>query len=136
MRVVSRYGIRWARTPANISNLRGDKIADPHGVYILCDGSLPVYVGRGRIWERIRQHEQGRKGRYWDHFTWFAIDDLQQEGEIEALLLRMLPVSLRILNKQRASFIKAMRYREPDTQTRPPRVKSDKYPGRKRKPRK
>lgn len=133
MRVVSRYGIRWARNPANIKKLRKGDPGDPHGVYILCDGSLPVYVGRGRIWARIRQHERGRKGRYWDHFSWFAVDDHQQESEIEALLLRMLPVSLRILNKQRANFRKARRCKEPDQETRPAPIKLGKYAiGRKR----
>lgn len=136
MHVVSRFGIRWARNPVNIKNLRNGDPGDPDGVYILCDGSLPVYVGRGRIWARIQHHERGRKGRFWDHFSWFAIDDHKQEGEIEALLLRMLPVSLRVLNRQRANFSKAKRCEEPDTETRPPRVRSDKSPHRRKKPRK
>jgi hypothetical protein len=126
MRVVLRYGTRWARNTKNIAALRDKLAGDPHGVYMLCDGSMPVYVGRGRIWRRIQSHIRGRKARYWDHFSWFAIDGDGQAAEIEALLLRMFPVYLRMLNGQRANFKKAKSCKEPDTKTRPPRIKMTK----------
>lgn len=114
MIIVSRYGIRWARNKANIAALRAKDVGDPRGVYILCDGSMPVYLGRGRIWGRIRRHNRGTKARYWDHFSWFALGDRMVARDIEALLLRMLPFYLRSLNKQRADFSKAKKCREKD----------------------
>lgn len=80
------------------------------GVYILCDGSMPVYIGRGRIASRITRHQRSKsRGQFWDHFSWYAIPDGRLEADVEALLLRMLPFYLRSLNKQRARFVDARR---------------------------
>ena len=48
MQIVNRYGTMWARNVKNIkwiwAHTRGWQ-----GVYILYDGSMPVYVGKGHI---------------------------------------------------------------------------------------
>ncbi len=49
--LVSSYGSLWARNRENISRLRA--MGKLYGVYVLCDGSMPVYIGRGRLSSRI-----------------------------------------------------------------------------------
>ena len=80
------------------------------GVYVLYDGSIPVYIGRGRLSSRIRRHQHSKsQGQFWDHFSWFAIPDRIFEANVEALLLRMLPFYLRSLNRARTEFTGAKR---------------------------
>jgi hypothetical protein len=75
------------------------------GIYILFDGSTPVYVGRGNIKRRIKDARSSKtRGQSWDHFSWYGIPKGHHEQELEALLLRMLPPHLRILNKQRGKL--------------------------------
>ena len=101
--LVSQYGTLWARNDTNIKALRAR--GDLFGVYILSDGSMPVYIGRGKLSGRLAKHRLSkRRGQYWDHFSWFAIPDRRKEGDVEALLLTMLPFYLRSLNRQRAKF--------------------------------
>ncbi|MBZ5501204.1 MAG: hypothetical protein LAN59_03045 [Acidobacteriia bacterium] len=101
MGLVNKHGERWARNKENFQELRS-AAGNPRGVYILCDGSMPLYVGRGRIASRIKSHTRGKsKGQYWDHFTWYEIQSEKHRKDIESLLLRLLPFYLRSLNKQR-----------------------------------
>jgi hypothetical protein len=101
--LVRKYGTRWARNKENIQRLRAE--GKLWGVYVLCDGSMPVYIGRGRLAHRINRHQRsGSRGQFWDHFSWYAISDRRLEVDVEALLLRMLPFYLRSLNKQRTRF--------------------------------
>jgi hypothetical protein len=102
-RLIGTYGTQWARNKENIKALRArGKLS---GVYVLCDGSMPVYIGRGRLARRIAGHVRSRsRGQFWDHFSWYAIPDRRFEADVEALLLRMLPFYLRSLNKQRTRF--------------------------------
>jgi hypothetical protein len=62
--LVKKYGHMWARNLANIARLKkqtGD------GVYVLYDGSLPVYVGMGNISSRIKKARNSkRRGQMWD----------------------------------------------------------------------
>jgi hypothetical protein len=46
MSVVKAYGKMWARNPDNIKAIPSGK-GCCDGVYILFDGSMPVYVGKG-----------------------------------------------------------------------------------------
>src|SRR5262249_2106349 len=86
-----------------------------YGVYVLCDGSMPVYIGRGRLSSRIRRHQHSKsRGQAWDHFSWYAIPDRRFEADVEALLLRMLPFYLRSLNKQRTRFSDARSMPQPN----------------------
>lgn len=107
-RLFSTYGTRWARNQPNIRRL-----GKLRGVYVLCDGSMPVYIGRGRLASRIAQHRRSKsRGQSWDHFSWYAIPDRRFEAEVEALLLRLLPSYLRSLNKQRTRFTDARGLRD------------------------
>ena len=102
MNFVRRYGIRWARNKENLARLRQERPLA--GVYVLYDGSTPVYIGRGRITSRIRQARRSkRRGQSWDHFSWYDVPRAM-EGAVEALLLTMLPSYLRSLNSQQAKF--------------------------------
>jgi hypothetical protein len=106
--LVGSYGTLWARNKQNIRRLR--EMGKLYGVYVLCDGSTPVYIGRGRLSSRIRRHQRSKsRGQFWDHFSWYAIPDRRFEADVEALLLRMLPFFLRSLNKQRTRFTDARR---------------------------
>ena len=106
--LVDSYGSLWARNRENISRLRA--MGNLYGVYVLCDGSMPVYIGRGRLSNRIRRHQRSKsRGQFWDHFSWYAIPNRRFEADVEALLLQMLPFFLRNLNKQRTRFSDARR---------------------------
>lgn len=106
--LVGSYGSLWARNKENIRRLQ--EIGGLYGVYVLCDGSMPVYIGRGKISSRIRRHQRSKsRGQFWDHFSWYAIPNRRFEADVEALLLRMLPFFLRSLNKQRTKFFDARR---------------------------
>src|SRR5713226_2616891 len=122
MKLVSSYGRSWARNKKNVTALK-EKARDPHGVYVLCDGTMPLYVGRGRIWSRVNKHMKSRsKGQYWDYFSWFEVKSRKMEKEAEALVLRMLPFYLRSLNKQRGNFTDATKvsqvHKNPDPVTK------------------
>jgi hypothetical protein len=104
--LVDQYGWLWARNSTNISHLQVKK--EHIGVYVLCDGSMPVYIGKGNIFRRIRRHNRSPgKEKYWDHFSWFALAKPEFVNDLEALLIRMLPFYLRSLNKQRPRFKRA-----------------------------
>jgi hypothetical protein len=40
------YGEMWARNPANLAEIPGASEQGGKGVYVLYDGSMPVYVGK------------------------------------------------------------------------------------------
>jgi hypothetical protein len=74
-----------------------------------------VYVGKGNIRQRIRQARKSeRRGQHWDHFSWYAFRNAKLSDEIEALLLRMLPFYLRILNRQQGKLSSSRKHREKD----------------------
>jgi hypothetical protein len=99
--IIHHCGEMWPRNPENIEKVLGSK-AGGQGIYILFDGSTPMYVGRGNIRQRIQSAVKSkRSGQCWDHFSWYVVPDKKHEQEIEALLLRMLPPHLRMLNRQR-----------------------------------
>lgn len=102
--VVNEYGTMWARNPINLkwiwTNGRGWQ-----GVYILYDGSMPVYVGKGHIRHRIKQAVRSRRrGQLWDHFSWYVLNDTKMMHDVEVLVLRMFPPNLRAATKQKGKF--------------------------------
>ncbi len=104
MNLVSKHGEYWYRDPQNFKVLK-TKYENPNGVYALFNGQMPVYFGKGNICSRMRRHHRsGSKGGYWDHFSWYEIENDGNLRDIETLLLRMLPVYLHILNRQRGHF--------------------------------
>ena len=105
--LVSEFGEMWARNPENIEKIRGSKEGG-QGVYILYDGSMPVYVGKGNIRSRIRKARKSkRRGELWDHFSWYVVPDAKMRHDVEALLLRMLPRYLLSHNQQKGHLLKA-----------------------------
>jgi hypothetical protein len=115
----------WARNLTNI-HLTAKEKGD--GVYILYDGSTPVYIGMGNIPSRLRRARRSkRRGQMWDHFSWYIPCDQTLVRDIEALLLKMLPPHLRMLNRQKGTLQRATKIRQrtpkPDVITRKMPVK-------------
>lgn len=54
MALIKKFGEMWARNRENIALIPGSKQGG-RGVYILYDGSTPVYIGMGNIRQRIRK---------------------------------------------------------------------------------
>jgi hypothetical protein len=108
-RVVTMFGEMWARNLPNINRVPKTKHAGGKGVYVLYDGSMPVYVGKGNIRSRIKSARRSTtRGQLWDHFSWYSLTP-EVTHKIEALILRMLPPYLRSLTKQRGKFPGAKR---------------------------
>jgi hypothetical protein len=104
MRIVTKYGTMWARNAENIAKIPGSKDGGL-GVYILFDGSMPMYVGKGKIKRRIiGASTSKRRGQLWDHFSWYAIKKPAMMHDIEVLMLRILPPNLRSLTRQGGNF--------------------------------
>ncbi len=119
MALISKFGEMWARNTDNIEAIPGSKEGG-QGVYVLYDGSMPVYVGKGNIRQRVtRARESERRGQLWDHFSWYVLHDAALMNELEALLLRMLPFQLRVLNRQLAKFPDAQESQERDNRAEP-----------------
>jgi len=116
MHLIEEYGTFWTKNPQNMKKYRTLVRSKNSGVYVLYNGSAPVYVGRGQIKRRVskRNREGSSKSRYWDHFSWFLVDNEDIERELEALLLKILPFYLRCLNRQKAQFLKATRQNKKD----------------------
>lgn len=119
MALISHRGEMWARNAKNINGVLGSGEGGK-GIYILFDGSTPVYVGRGNIRTRIRKARASQsRGQSWDHFSWYALSDEAHCQELEALLLRMLPPFLRMLNLQRGKLKSAKKHTEQDAIAEP-----------------
>jgi hypothetical protein len=99
----------WARNADNIAAIpRNGK-----GIYIMFDGSMPEYVGQGKIRSRLAQARRSkRRGQLWDRFSWYVIADPKMIHDIEVLVLRMLPRYFRALTRQGGNFQRAKRNRE------------------------
>jgi hypothetical protein len=99
----------WARNSENIAKIPRPKDGG-RGVYILFDGSMPMYVGKGNIqWRILDAGVSKRRGQLWDHFSWYAIKNPRLMHDIEVLMLRILPPNLRSLTRQGGNFTKAKR---------------------------
>jgi hypothetical protein len=95
----------WKRDRKNFDKLK-NKYHDPLGVYALYNGMTPVYFGQGRIGSRLRNHDRSRHRKgYWDHFSWYEIGQKGVLKDLETLFLRILPVYLHMLNRQRGLFV-------------------------------
>jgi hypothetical protein len=106
MALIHAFGERWARNPENIKDKRmPGKRKGGQGVYILYDGSTPVYIGKGNIRQRLREADKDERRRNsWDHFSWFVVKNKSLIHDVEVLLIRMLPLYLRHLTRQRGHF--------------------------------
>ena len=105
MILIREFGERWAR---NAENIKGVPVHTEggQGVYVLYDGSTPVYVGKGNIQKRLTKasNRNKRKGKYWDYFSWYILKDPDLIFDVEVLLLRILPPYLRHKNRQQGHF--------------------------------
>ena len=103
--LVREHGERWARNTKNIGEVPRSKYGG-QGVYVLYDGAMPVYIGKGNIHQRICKARLSKKrGRFWNYFSWYIIPDRSLIDEVEAFLLRMLPWYLKGLNRQSGKFV-------------------------------
>jgi hypothetical protein len=117
VKIVTAYGTMWARNTKNIREIPGCN-SGGIGVYILFDGSMPVYVGKGNIRNRITDARRSkRRGQLWDRFSWYALKDPKMMHDVEVLILRLLPPYLRALTRQEGHFQKAKRFKAPDAKT-------------------
>ncbi len=106
--LVGRWGKLWTRVPANLKKLKSKETRDVTGVYILYNGTMPVYIGRGKVSAEIRKHNRNkRKSPFWEHFSWFEINGKGRDKEIESLFLKVLPHYLRSLNRMAGKFSSA-----------------------------
>jgi len=104
MELVERFGEMWARNDKNIAEVPRSSEGGL-GVYILYDGSTPVYIGKGNIRSRLRDADKSeRRGNAWDHFSWYVIKEKSLIHDIEVLMIRMLPPHLRRLTRQSGHF--------------------------------
>jgi hypothetical protein len=116
MRIVTRYGTMWARNDTNIAKIPKNRC----GVYILFDGSMPMYVGKGDITGRIEKAcRSKRRQQLWDHFSWYAIKNPRLMHDIEVLMLRLLPPNLRSLTLQGGNFVRAKPMKQDDPHALP-----------------
>jgi len=114
VKLVHSFGEMWARNLKNINRIPGSKTPKGgEGIYILYDGSVPVYVGKGHIKSRIRKARRSKsRGPFWDHFSWYVLEEPKLIHDTEVLILRMLPPYLRSLTKQKGHFLDAEAVRE------------------------
>lgn len=123
MALVGQYGEMWARNDTNISSIPGSKQSG-QGVYVLYDGSMPVYIGMGNIHRRVFGAKRSkRRGQFWDYFSWYVIPNPRLRHDIEALLLRALPWYLRSLNRQSGKFAEGKKVEQQDARPEPIRRK-------------
>lgn len=114
MQIVTAYGTMWARNTKNIRRIPGSG-SGRVGVYILFDGSMPVYVGKGNIRQRVSAARRSRRrGQLWDRFSWYSLADAKMMHDIEVLVLRLLPRYLRALTRQEGHFLNAKRVQQVD----------------------
>lgn len=106
MELIKQFGERWARNSENIKDKRmPGKRRGGQGVYILYDGSTPVYIGKGNIRARLMDADKDKRRKdSWDHFSWYVIKNKNLIHDVEVLLIRMLPIYLRHLTRQRGHF--------------------------------
>ena len=103
--IVGRYGKLWARVPANLKKLASNNFRNVTGIYALYNGTMPVYIGGGKLSQQIHRHDRNRKkNQFWEHFSWYEITRKGLDKEIESLLLRLLPFYVRSLNRKGGDF--------------------------------
>lgn len=101
MSLIKNWGFQWQRqyifrgAGSNAGHLKGYAAGKPEadfreqiGVYILHDRDLRiVYVGQAgngnaTLFNRIKQHMDGRLSGRWDYFTWFGFLKVNSDGSL------------------------------------------------------
>lgn len=76
-------------------------------IYVLYDGSTPVYIGKGNIRQRVWEADKSdRRGECWDRFSWDVLAHKNLIHDVEVLLIRVRPLYIRYLTRQRRHFLK------------------------------
>lgn len=134
MHVVTQYGTMWARNTKNINHVPS-RSAGGVGIYVLYDGSMPVYVGKGNIkWRIMDARRSKRRGPFWDRFSWYALPEAKAIHDVEVLVLRILPRYLRALTRQDGHFLDAKKVDQIDEDSEPISRKPPKRTARVKKP--
>ena len=116
MRIVRQYGTMWARNKENIASIPRGKT----GVYVLFDGSMPMYAGKGNIRSRIKGScGHRRRKNFWDHFSWYTIKNPAMMHDIEVLMWRIIQPNLRFLTRQGGNFKNAKRLPQKNEKAEP-----------------
>ena len=134
MELIKKFGERWARNPKNINDEGIPRSSmGGQGVYVLYDGSTPVYIGKGNIRQRLREADKDhRRKDSWDHFSWYVIKDKHLRHDVEVLLIRMLPFYLRHLTRQRGHFLGVSSTDQKKSNSQPRYINPPKFMGRSR----
>lgn len=110
--LVARCGTMW---PGNEENIRRVRKVAGDGIYILLDGSMPMYIGQGQLGRRIKKAaDSDSRGQRWNCFSWYEIKKAKYLHDIDVLVLRMFPANLRPLTRQDGHFIRKNPRVEPD----------------------
>jgi hypothetical protein len=131
--IVQQFGLMWARNDKNLAALPPRRKGG-QGVYILYDGSMPIYAGRGGFRNRINEARRSiKRAQMWDHFSWFSVKDRRKHHDLEMLMLQALPPMLRSMNRCDGKFVgskKSQRQPKPQPDAITRKLKR-KYPNRK-----
>jgi hypothetical protein len=90
--LTKQFALHWPRNQENLDELE-DLAGHKSGIYVLYQGAMPAYIGRGAISARLCSHgkEGSRKEPFWYRFSCFVIGKTASEQELESLLLEALP---------------------------------------------
>jgi len=103
--IIGRYGRLWTRVPKNLKMLARKDLKNVTGVYALYNGTMPVYIGKGKFSRQIGKHNRSdRKSPFWEHFSFYEIIGKGFDKEIESLILRLFPFYVRSLNRMGGKF--------------------------------
>jgi|SRR5271170_8128434 len=105
--IVREYASMWPREVFDRTELvdggkevavrRHLPILEKPGVYILYRDDVPYYIGRAkRLRSRLFQHARRPGSKYdlfWNYFSVFVVEDEQQRGQVEALLIAAIPTA-------------------------------------------
>jgi hypothetical protein len=108
--IVGRFGKWWTRASENISRLKNQDLKKATGIYVLYNGTMPVYIGKGNFSQNISRHNRSSKrSPFWEHFSWYEIKGKGLDKEVESLFLRILPFYAHSLNRMRGGFLSGER---------------------------
>lgn len=100
MGLINAFGMFWSRDrvywKTNMPHLLGVQQAGSApvnftkqaGVYVLYDGSRPIYIGKvteERMGLRLFDHTRDRLTGRWDRFSWFGVRGVRDNGELTPL---------------------------------------------------
>ena len=84
MEMFEHYGLYWPRKLLVDKRVKRPN-GDDHGLYVLLKGPKIVYVGQGKLRDRIQTHESDWLAPWWDNFCWFALEDNAEKEKREVL---------------------------------------------------